>query len=91
LLRFCNKLSRLSIAFLIVVDGLSINQKKLLNYIAHRGILTHPTSQEHQHKLHLTSRGMAQSLKGLLEKDFVEKVNKGIRIIDPLLKAILLQ
>lgn len=73
------------------IDSLSVNQKKLLNYVAHKGILINPTAQEHQHKVHLTSRGIMQCLKGLLEKDILEKINEGIRITDPILKLILLE
>lgn len=73
------------------IEALSLNQKKLLDYIAQKGALINSTAQEHQQRLRLTSRGILQSLKGLLEKDIVEKTNEGIKIIDPLLKSVLLR
>lgn len=73
------------------IDSLSINQKRLLNYIALKGMLTDPNALSHQQKLLITARGLQQSLKGLLNNDFVEKTKNGIRIVDPLLKTILLK
>ncbi len=75
----------------IDIDPLSFNQKKLLEYIAQKGILTNPSAQEHLQKVQLTSRGLLQSLKGLMEKDIIEKISSGYRVIDPMLKSILLK
>ncbi len=74
------------------IDALSINQKKLLELIARQDILFNPTKKETQQAVMLTSRGILQSLQGLLVKDIVEKTsNDGIRIVDPLLKTVLLR
>ncbi len=73
------------------IDALSFNQKKLLEYIAQRGVLISPTAQEHLQKLQITSRGLLQALKGLTERDLIEKTTKGFMVLDPLLKSILIK
>lgn len=75
----------------IELDGLTLNQKRLLEYIAQKGGLTHMTAQKNQQQLQLTSRGILQSLTGLLEKDFLEKNDGQINIVDPMLKTLLLR
>jgi uncharacterized protein len=73
------------------IDSLSVNQKKLLHYIAAKDLLTNPTAHHHQQTVQLTSRGITQSLKGLTEKYFIEVTPHGISVTDPMLKAILLE
>lgn len=75
------------------IASLSINQKKLLEFIAHKRVLANVTSKEVLQEVKLTSRGIQQSLKGLLDKDLIENIDDGggVRIVDPLLKSILLR
>jgi len=71
------------------IDILTINQKKLMEYVAEIELLVNPGAQEHLLKLRITARGIQQSIKGLLEKDFIEEYNGGLRVLDPMLKYIL--
>jgi hypothetical protein len=70
------------------------NQKAMLLHIAKQGVLYRPSSSETMTELNLTSRGALQSLKGLMERDFVEKIivngKEGYRVLDPLMKQVLL-
>lgn len=69
---------------------LTVNQKRALKYIATLGLLNEPTSKEHALALNLTSRGLSQSILGLENADFIEKTPQGYRVVDPLLKTVLL-
>ena len=73
------------------VEKLSINQKRLLQYIAMKAPLKRPSSRETIAALNISSRGIMQSLKGLENMDFIEKTKEGIHIVDPLIRSILVK
>lgn len=90
--RLICKLEATSVAEILA--EISDNQKALLLYIAQHKVMFSPSSREAMSALKLTSRGILQSLKGLVDKDLVEEIEvsgkKGYRVLDPLIRQILL-
>ncbi len=83
------ELSSLSILFAEMKD----KQRRILRYIAQQERWSQVTSVQSITDLKMTGRGITQSLKGLLEKDFVEELREGkvkqYRILDPLMRQVL--
>jgi uncharacterized protein len=69
---------------------LSGGQKLILAHIAEKDFTKNTTSKDFLHQVQMTLRGAQQSIKGLLNKDLIEEAPEGYRVIDPILKNLLL-
>lgn len=72
------------------INALTLNQKKIAQFVAAHANAKSLTSSETLSQLKLTHRGMTQSLKGLLQNDVIEEIDSGYRIVDPVIKHLLM-
>lgn len=72
------------------LSSLTHNQVCILRQIATAQSFKPTLTKEQLQQLDLTSRGLQKSLKGLLDRDFIELLEGNYRIIDPLIKTILM-
>jgi hypothetical protein len=71
---------------------LSLNQRKLMIFIANEGVIKEPYSQHYASAWNMSTTSIHRALKILIEKDYVFKDTEGnYGILDPLIKKVLQQ
>lgn len=68
---------------------ISKNQRIVLQSLSSYDFVNEPTSKTFLQATALAQGSVVQALSSLQKKDFIETTNKGIRIVDPLLKYLL--
>ena len=74
------------------LEALSSNQRIILQAVANSNDLKEPTSQQFLKQVKLSHASVSQSVKALLQKDYLYKDSQeNIRVLDPLIKTFLIE
>ncbi len=71
------------------ISLLSINQRLVLQYFSKKEYVMEPNSSQLVQELKMAQSSIRQALNFLLNNDFIEKIDRGYRVIDPLIKFVL--